>query len=177
MSAPRKAPDTKTPPPEGWQAAQTRVAAALRGGVAFLRRARLVELATIVALVGGALLGLADFLDLFQIKTATGLVVKQQSGGGQHGYAMLVIGIAAIASTMLARAAEQWPPAVATVALGLIALGLALFGDLPDATRSDLVRGGSLGDADPALGFWVELVAAAITCVGGAALAYALRRR
>jgi hypothetical protein len=177
MSTPRRAPDTKTPPPEGWKAARIRLGAALRGGTSFLRRARLVELATIVALAGGALLLLADFLDLFQIKTATGLVVKQQSGGGQHGYAMLVIGIAAITATMLARAAEQWPPAAATVALGLIALGLALLVDLPDATRSDLVRGGSLADAEPTLGFWVELVAAAITSAGGAALVYALRRR
>jgi hypothetical protein len=154
-----------------------RLGAALRGGTTFLRRARLVELATIVALAGGALLLLADFLDLFEIKTATGIVVKQQSGGGQHGYAMLVIGIAAIISTMLTRAAEQWPTAAATVALGLIALGLALFVDLPDATRSDLVRGGSLADAEPALGFWVELVGAAVTSAGGAALAYAVRRR
>jgi hypothetical protein len=177
MTTPRKAPNAKTPPPEGWQAAQIRLGGALRAGASFLRRARLVELATIVALVGAALLVLADFLDLFQIKTATGLVVKQQSGGGQHGYAMLVIGIAAIAATMLARSAEQWPPAAATVALGLIALGLALFADLPDATRSDLVRGGTLADANPALGFWVELVAAAFTSAGGALLAYAVWRR
>jgi hypothetical protein len=154
-----------------------RLGAGLRAAVEFLRRGRLVELATIIALAGAALLVLADFLDLFQIKTATGLVVKQQSGGGQHGYAMLVIGIAAIASTMLARAAEQWPPAAATVLLGMIALAIAVLADLPDATRSDLVRGGSLADADPALGFWIELVAAVVTSAGGAALVYALRRR
>jgi hypothetical protein len=178
MSTPRKAPDAETPPTGGWEAAaQSRLGAGLRTGVAFLRRGRLVELATILALAGGALLVLADFLDLFQIKTATGLVVEHQSGGGQHGYAMLVIGVAAIASTMLARAAEQWPPAAATAALGLIALGLALFVDLPDATRSDLVRGGSLADAEPALGFWVELAASAVITAGAAALVYALRRR
>jgi hypothetical protein len=142
-----------------------------------LRRLRLVELATIVALLGGALLALADILDLFQIETAAGLVVKQQSGGGQHGYAMLVIGIAAIGSVMLARSAEQWPPAAAAAALGLIALALALLVDLPDATRSDLVRGGSLADAEPAIGFWVELVGAALMSAGGAALVYALQRR
>jgi hypothetical protein len=153
-----------------------RLGAALRRGTSFLRRARLIELATLVALAGAALLVLADFLDLFEIKTAAGLVVKQQSGGDQHGYAMLVIGIAAIVSTMLARSAEQWPPAAATLALGLIALALALLADLPDATRSDLVRGGRLAEADPALGFWVELVAAAVTTAGGAALTVALRR-
>jgi hypothetical protein len=153
-----------------------RLAAGLRAGVSLLRRGRLVELATIITLAGAGLLVLADFLDLFQIETAAGLVVKQQSGGGQHGYAMLVIGAAAIASTLLARAAEQWPPAAATVALGLIALALALLADLPDATRSDLVRGGTLADAEPTLGFWVELAGAVLTSAGGAALVYALRR-
>jgi hypothetical protein len=63
------------------------------------------------------------------------------------------------------------------MALGLIAIGLALLVDLPDATRSDLVRGGSLADANPTLGFWVELVAAAVTSAGGAALAFAIYRR
>lgn len=153
-----------------------RLGAVVRGATSLLRRARLIEVATILALAGAALLVLADFLDLFEIKTAAGLVVKQQSGGDQHGYAMLVVGIAAIASTMLARAAERWPPAVATMALGLIALALALLADLPDATRSDLVRGGSLAEADPTLGFWVELVAAVVTTAGGAALTVALRR-
>jgi hypothetical protein len=177
MSTPRKARDAKTPPPSGFETAQIRLAASLRAAVAFVRNAPLVELATIAALAGAVLLVLADFLDLFQIKTAAGLVVKQQSGGGQHGYAMLVIGAAAIASTMLARTAEQWPPAAATAALGLIALALALLADLPDATRSDLVRGGSLADAEPALGFWVELAGAAVTSAAGAALTYALWRR
>jgi hypothetical protein len=177
MSTPRKARDPKTPPPSGFETAQLRVAAGLRAAVAYVRNAPLVELATIAALAGAVLLVLADFLDLFQIKTAAGLVVKQQSGGGQHGYAMLVIGAAAIASTMLARTAEQWPPAAATAALGLIALALALLADLPDATRSDLVRGGSLADAEPALGFWVELAGAALTGAAGAALTYALWRR
>jgi hypothetical protein len=178
MSTPGKAPETPdTPPPEGWEAAQVRLGAAVRAGVSYVRRLRLIEVATIVALIGGALLVLADFLDLFEIKTTAGLVVRQQSGGDQHGYAMLLIGIAAIASTMLARTSEQWPPAVATLALGLIALGLALLGDLPDATRSDLVRGGSLAEADPAIGFWVELAAAVVATVGGAALTFALPRR
>jgi hypothetical protein len=154
-----------------------RIASGLRGGLSLVRRTRFLELATIVALVGAGLLALADFLDLFKIETSAGLVVKEQSGGGQHGYAMLVIGIAAIVSVMLGRAAEQWPPAAATAALGLIALGLALLADLPDATRSDLVRGGRLADAEPALGFWIELVAAALTIAGGLALLYALRRK
>jgi hypothetical protein len=178
MSTPRKAPETpERPPPQGWQAAQTRLFGAFRRCSAVLRRGSLIELATIAALAGGALLVLADFLDLFEIKTAAGLVVTQQSGGDQHGYAMLVIGIAAIGSTMLARSAEQWPPAAATAALGVIALALALFADLPDATRSDLVRGGTLAVADPAIGFWVELVGAAVTTAGGGALVFALRRR
>jgi hypothetical protein len=157
---------------------QTRVLGLLRKGrvTAFglFRGERLVELVTALALLGGGLLIVADFLDLLRIEAGR-LPVEQQSGGDQHSYAMLVIGIALIGATLLARSTGQWPPAGGAVVLAVIALAIALAGDLPEATRSDLVRGARLADADPAIGFWAELLGALLSLAGGAGLAYLLR--
>jgi len=139
-------------------------------------RTSLLEVATIAALFGGGLLILSEFLDLFTIEVG-GIGVKHQAGGTNHAYAMLIIGAGAIVATLLARSTDQWPPAAAVAVLGAFALGLALIGDLPDATRSDLVRGGRIADAHPSIGFWVELVGAILTLVSGLVLARLLRTR
>jgi hypothetical protein len=144
-------------------------------GLELFRGERLVELVTAIALLGGGLLIVADFLDLFRIEAGR-LPVEEQSGGDQHSYAMLVVGIGVIGATLLARSTGEWPPAGAVVLLALIALAIALAGDLPEATRTDLVRGARLADADPAAGFWTELVGAFASLAGGAALAHLLHR-
>jgi hypothetical protein len=136
----------------------------------------LLELATIAALIGGGLLILSEFLDLFEIE-AGHIAVKQQAGGTNHAYAMLIIGAVTIAATLLARSTDQWPPAAGVAALGAFALAFALIGDLPDATRSDLVRGAQIAEAHPKIGFWVELIGAAVTLVAGLVLVRLLRRR
>ena len=101
-------------------------------------------------------------------------MIDEQSGGEHHSYALLVIGVAVCAAAMLARAGEAWAPAAAAAALGGIVLLIALIGDLPDATRTDLVRGARVASADPAPGFWVELAGALLALTAGAALAYLL---
>jgi hypothetical protein len=157
----------------------TRLAGLLRGareGVFGLRSSeRRFEVLTIVALLGGGLLILAEFLTLFEIE-ARDLVVKQQAGGSHHAYAMLVVGTAMIGATLLTRSTGQWPPALGIVMLGVFALAFALIGDLPDATRSDLVRGARIADAHPAVGFWMEVAGAVVAIVNGLALLRVLRR-
>jgi hypothetical protein len=136
---------------------------------------RLVALLTVTALIGGGLLIISEFLHLFEIE-ADGLVVKQQAGGPHHAYAMLVLGGATIGAALLVRSTALWPPALGVALLGGFALVLALVGDLPDATRSDLVRGARIADAHPTLGFWTELAGAAIALVSGVGLVLLLRR-
>jgi hypothetical protein len=158
---------------------EPRLATLLRQGREGASRLRsgtsLLELATIAALLGGGLLIVSEFLDLFRIEVGQ-IAVKDQAGGTNHAYAMLIIGSAAIVATLLARSTEQWPPAAGVAVLGAFALLLALIGDLPDATRSDLVRGARIAEASPAIGFWVELTGAVITLVAGLALVKLLRR-
>ena len=126
-------------------------------------------------LTGGCLLVLADFLALFRIEAA-GLPVEDQSGRDQHSYAQVVIGLGVIGATLLARSTRQWPPAAASVVFSLIALAIALIGDLPEATRSDLVRGAQIAEASPAVGFWLEIVGAAVTLLAGTLMTVLLRR-
>jgi hypothetical protein len=138
-------------------------------------RERLLELITITALLGGCLLILAEFLTLFEI-SSRGIVVKEQAGGTNHAYAMLVVGVGTIVATLLVRATEQRPPAVGIIVLAAFALAFALLGDLPDATRSDLVQGARIADASPAIGLWTEIAGAIIALGSGVALLALLRQ-
>jgi len=89
---------------------------------------------------------------------------------------MLVLGVGTIVATMLARSTEQWPPALGVVVLAGFALAFTLIADLPDVTRSDLVRGARIAEAHPAIGFWTQLAGATIAFVSGLVLLRLLRR-
>jgi hypothetical protein len=154
----------------GWlETASAAFAKALRGE-------GLLEVVTLLVVAGGSLLVLADFLALFRIEAA-GLTVEEQPGRDQHSYAQVVIGLGVIGAALLARSTGQWPPAAAVMAFALISLMIALIGDRPEATRSDLVSGARIAKASPAIGFWLEIVGAGVTFVAGALMTFLLRRR
>jgi hypothetical protein len=148
---------------------------AVRATSALLRERRL-ELVTVAAILGAALLAAAEFLDLYQIVDPNGALVAgakaTQTGGEHHSYALLVIGVGALGATLAARWSVQPAIAVALGALGAIALAIVLIGDLPDVTSSGLARGSlEVAQADPRVGFWLELAGAIVTLVAGLALA------
>jgi hypothetical protein len=176
MNAPR---DAETASQEGSRDLAERAPGAMRQAFDAIakpfRGEGMLELVTLLLLSGGCLLVLADFLALFRIEAA-GLPVEDQAGRDQHAYAQVVIGVGVIGGALLARTSRQWPPAAATVVLALIALGIALIGDLPEATRSDLVQGARIANASPAIGFWLEIAGAGVTLIAGAAATYLLRR-
>jgi hypothetical protein len=161
---------------QGSSSGFSRRLATLRAGAGRLGGARAIEILTIVLLAAGVLLIAVEFLDLFRVKIGA-VVIDEQTGAERHSYALLLIGIAVCAAAMLARSLEAWPPAAGAAVLGGIVLAIALFGDLPDATRTDLVAGARLATAHPAAGFWVELTGAILAIVTGAVLAYLLRGR
>ena len=68
-------------------------------------------------------------------------------------------------------------PALAAAMLGVIALVTALAVDLPDVTASGVTTDLEIGDAEPAAGFWIELVGAVVMTAGAAALASLLDSR
>lgn len=137
---------------------------------------RPLELLTLVALIGGGLLVISEFLTLVQVKTRLG-VIFEQTGGAHHSYALLVIGLGVIGAALVARSTEAEPPALGVAALGTLALGLILIGDLPDVGSSGITRNGQLGNANAAAGFWIELAGSLVAIVAGVALWVLFRRR
>jgi hypothetical protein len=134
-----------------------------------------IEVATIVVIVGAMLMIVSEFLDVFTVEGVNGATVGSSTGAENHGYALLVIGVAALAAVFFARSTREPLPAFAAAALGVIALGIVLIVDLPDTMSSGLTESHRIGDAQPAIGFWVELVAALMVAGGGAAIALATR--
>jgi hypothetical protein len=138
------------------------------------------KFAAAVAVLGGLLLMYAELLDLYRIVTPSGSISNAagsvRTGADQHSWALGVMGIAAAAATVLALLTRQRLPALAAATLGLSALILALTWDLPDVTSSGLTTDRESGDAEPAAGFWTELVGAMLLTAGAAWLAAILRR-
>jgi hypothetical protein len=171
--------DRKGPPQSGSAALWEKLAAHAGKGLGTVRRllsGRGLELIAFLALLGASLLIVAEFLDLYRVQRGA-VLVREQTGGDHHSYALLVAGAAAIVAVLVARSTGAWPPAAAASTLGLLALLVVLFGDLPDANSSGLTADARIAEADPAAGLWVELAGAIVTTTAGAALAILLRMR
>jgi hypothetical protein len=134
-------------------------------------RARALTIATVAALVGAALLVLSSFLDVVRFVDLGGELIPGAEATRNGTSAMAVIGVAAGTAALVARWAEHPLPAVAAAALGAIALGIVLIGDLPDVTSSGVTGGKLIGQADPGPGFWIELAGAAVTLASALLLA------
>jgi hypothetical protein len=142
-------------------------------------RARALTVATVAALLGGALLVLSSFLDVVRFVDLSGALIPGAEATREGSSAMIVIGVAAVVAALFARWAEHSLPALATAALGALALALVLIGDLPDVTSSGITSGKLIAEADPGPGFWVELAGALVTLAAGLLLArlLAIERR
>jgi hypothetical protein len=142
-----------------------------RRGVWNQLRARALTIATVAALVGAALLVLSSFLDVVRFVDLGGQLIPGAEATRKGTAAMAVIGVGAGAAALTARWAEHSLPAIATAALGGIALAIVLIGDLPDVTSSGITSGKLIGEANPGPGFWVELAGSCLTLVAGLVLA------
>jgi hypothetical protein len=174
MSEPRGAYEPRN---EGWRSAAAALGRHSKTALASTRRVLVeqpLELATVVALAGGGLMILAEFLTLFEVKRGA-IVVAEQTGGDHHSYAILVVGAACLVAALVARAGHR-PPAAGVAMLGGLALAIALFGDLPDATSEGLTVGLRPAEASPAAGFWVEAAGASLALASGVAMTFMLRR-
>lgn len=129
--------------------------------------------------LGALLLVVAEFTNLYVVRAqTTGDVVKSVTAGSHNTYALVLIGLLAGA---MAYGVWQWhsrPALLALGLLGLVALLIALLGDLPDAHQSGLLRGVEpgagtgfvLGASTPAAGFYLETLGAVVllaVSVGG----------
>jgi hypothetical protein len=92
-----------------------------------------------VVLIGAAALVVAEFEPLYRVRTDVGRqIVRSVSAGSHHSYALLPVAVlAALLAGALGR--SRWPVPAALALLGLAALGIALFGDLPEVHRAGVV--------------------------------------
>ncbi len=124
----------------------------------------------LVGLVLAALLLIvSEFLTLREIVAVT--VVPpggRTTGGSHHGYALAVIGVAALPMAYGATVGGSRPAALAVTALGAVALAIALIIDFPALNEEGLIgRTYDMAEASPAIGFWLELVGALGLVAGG----------
>ena len=91
------------------------------------------------ALLGALLLLVAEFTTLYQVHVATSSTpISSVSGGSNHSYAMLPIALLAAALAIGVARTGSRPALLAIGVIGIVALLIALLGDLPDSQATGL---------------------------------------
>jgi hypothetical protein len=108
-------------------------------------------------LVGAGLLVASEFTRVIEV-TLDGVVVDHATGLDQHSGALFVLAAAAVLFSILGPGMGRGAATVALGAVGTAVLVIALAFDLPDATRTGTLPGSlEIGEARPAIGFYLEL--------------------
>ena len=95
------------------------------------------RVAAALAAVAVALLVAAEFSTVFEVTVGSLEVVKRHASGGEnHGYALLVVALFAVAVTLLGLRGAGRAAGLSLVALGAVVLVVALVLDLPDTRGS-----------------------------------------
>jgi hypothetical protein len=125
----------------------------------------------VAGVAGPFLLVVSDFFPLYEVRTVTAPIPDGTiTGGTNHLYAMVVLGLAAGLMAYGAIRGGSKPAMIALAALGVVAAVIALGNDLPDATgESTLNRAYAYASATayPKIGFYLETLGAALTIIGG----------
>lgn len=126
-------------------------------------------------LIGALLLLVAEFTPLYKEDAATSMIpLHTVHAGSHHAYALIPVGLVAIALTVGASRFASRSALLALGALGILAVLIALLGDLPDANATGLVGSAATGyvqaEGVPQIGLYLETLGAAllvITCGAG----------
>src|SRR2546429_5244666 len=111
-----------------------------RAAVLGRRRHRLRLVVLTGGLLGAALLLVAEFAPLLQVhSSASDRVVKTVATGVHHSYALLPVALLAAGLACVIWRTRSRLALLASALLGLLALVIALLGDLPDAQASGLI--------------------------------------
>ncbi|HEX3976283.1 MAG TPA: hypothetical protein VHW96_08450 [Solirubrobacteraceae bacterium] len=124
------------------------------------------------ALLAAALLLVAEFLPLFEVRTSArhGAVTTVQSGS-HHAYALVPIALLAAGLALAWRRSPTRLAAVAMAVLGVAALVIALGRDLPDAQSNGIERSGGTyvtAAASPRAGLYLETAGAVVLLIASA---------
>ena len=113
------------------------------------------------SLLAALLLIVAEFTVLYEVHLATSSVpFRSVSGGHNHSYAMLVVGLAAGALGILVWRTGARAALLAMGVLGVVSLLIALLGDLPDSQATGLAGSAARGfvnaSSTPSAGLYLE---------------------
>lgn len=126
-------------------------------------------------IAGAALLVASQFMTIFELNAAGETTLDLIEPVDQHWYAMVVLGAFAILAVAGAALTGSKPLAASVAVAGAVALLLFLLIDLPDAGKAGNVSDPDAtfvtAEAEPAGGFWIELIGALVLTVCGGALA------
>lgn len=150
-------------PPEGSRAARQRRYGSHRTGV------------LVIGVLGALVLVAAEFTPLLHVHTNAHMqVVRTVYTGAHDSYALVPVALLAAALAFSAWTSGSRLALPAIGLLGLLALGIALLGDLPDAHSSGLVGSTTTGlqgaSSSAGIGLYLETLGAVvliITAVGG----------
>jgi hypothetical protein len=126
------------------------------------------------ALLGVLLLVVAEFTPLLHVHASSRLhLTRTVTGGSNHSYALLPVAVLAGGLAINAWQSGSRFSLLALGLLGLLAIGIALLGDLPDAHSTGLVgtvsTGLSTATSSPAIGLYLETGAGALLILAAAA--------
>ena len=144
---------------------------------------RTETLLVLACAAAAALLAASQFTNLFELTPPGGEALGEIKADDQHGYATLIVAALALVLLVVALAARGEALAqgacFGVAVCGVIALLIFLVIDLPDAGSIGALDDDSFIDAkaEPAAGFWFELVGSLVLTACGAALATMRRER
>jgi hypothetical protein len=124
----------------------------------------------VLPLVACVLLVIAEFSTLYDITIIT-VTADTVRGGGHHGFALLVIALAAAAMTFGAVRGGSRPAALALMILAVVALAVVLAIDLPDLDETGPYgRNYEQAVARAGTGFYLETAGAVLLVIGAVAV-------
>jgi hypothetical protein len=125
--------------------------------------------AAAVGLAGAALLLVAEFTALYVLHISSyGAQPRSVSAGSHNAYAL--VPIAALAAALALAGARGSVAALwALVALGLIAILIAMLGDLPDTRARGITHGLAFASTTAGTGLYLETLGAVLLVAGGGA--------
>jgi hypothetical protein len=111
----------------------------------------------------------AELTTLYEVRSGTrGAVVKTVGTGSNHGYAMALIAVCALLLAAGVSRTKSRPALLAIGVLGIVALLIALVGDLPDAQASGLLPlggGYTTASSSPTTGLYLETLGAILLLI------------
>jgi hypothetical protein len=127
-----------------------------------------------VGLLGAALLLVAEFTPLLHVHASgRAHLAHTVITGSHHAYALLPVGVLAAALAFTSWRSGSRFALLAIGLLGLLAIGIALLGDLPDAHAVGLIgtpaSGLSTATSSPAIGLFIETGGGAVLLLSAAA--------